>query len=344
MSVLETRRAAGVIAVGGALLLALSACSSGSSSTESSAAASAAPSAAAPASSAAAAAKGTVGVVEFDTTAAIDNLFVQGTKKQLEAMGYTTISQDPKGDPGQANGICAQFVTQQVQAIVVTTFALDQMAQCMSQAKDANIPVFYIGSPLLDGMAGSVDVTSPKPINDLFVPYVKDNGVTDILTLDYTPGTPCRLRKEYRDEQLAAQAPDVKATNHEFPIPGQVVDAQNATAAWLAAHPEGSGKFAIWACFTDPTTGAVAAIKQAGRTDEIPIYTWDFNKTILDPLKSGQVAATLSLDGNAVGDQVAGIVDEYLANGTPQGVPAANTILTADTIDEYLAANPDALK
>lgn len=338
MSVLTTRRATAVTAIGGALLLALSACSSGSSSTESSAAASEA----APASSAAAE-KGTVGVVEFDTTAAIDNLFVQGTKKELEAKGYTTISQDPKGDPGQANGICAQFVTQQVQAIVVTTFALDQMAQCMSQAKDANIPVFYIGSPLLDGMAGSVDVTSPKPINDLFVPFVKDKAVTDILTLDYTPGTPCRLRKEYRDEQLAAQAPDVKVTNHEFPIPGQVVDAQNATAAWLAAHPEGSGTFAIWACFTDPTAGAVAAIKQAGRTDEIPIYTWDFNKTILDPLKSGQVAATLSLDGNAVGGQVAGIVDEFLATGTPQGVPAANTILTKDTIDAYLAENPNAL-
>ena len=207
----------------------------------------------------------------------------------------------------------------------------------MSQAKDANIPVFFIGSPLLDGMAGSVDVTSPKPINDLFVPFVKDNGITDILTLDYTPGTPCRLRKEYRDEQLAAQAPDVKATNHEFPIPGQVVDAQNTTAAWLAAHPEGSGKFAIWACFTDPTAGAVAAIKQAGRTDDIPIYTWDFNKTILDPLKSGQVAATLSLDGNAVGSQVATLIDDYFANGTPQGVPAANMILTAETIDDYLA-------
>ena len=214
----------------------------------------------------------------------------------------------------------------------------------MSQAKDANIPVFFIGSPLLDGMAGSVDVTSPKPINDLFVPFVKDNGITDILTLDYTPGTPCRLRKEYRDEQLAAQAPDVKATNHEFPIPGQVVDAQNTTAAWLAAHPEGSGKFAIWACFTDPTAGAVAAIKQAGRTDDIPIYTWDFNKTILDPLKSGQVAATLSLDGNAVGSQVATLIDDYFANGTPQGVPAANMILTAETIDDYLAANPNALQ
>ena len=333
MSVFSARRAAAVGAVGCTVVLALSACSSGSGGTSTGSAP----------SGSAAGGKGKVGIVEFDTTAAIDNQFVQGTKAELKAKGYETVSQDPKGDPGQANGICSQFITQQVKALVVTTFAQDQMAQCMSQAKAASIPVFYIGSPLLAGMAGSVDVTSPKPINDLFVPYVKDNAVTDVLTLDYTPGTPCRLRKQYRDELLKS-LPNVKVTRHEFPIPGQVVDAQNATAAWLAAHPAGSGKFAIWACFTDPTAGAVAAIKQTGRTDQIPIYTWDFNKTILDPLKTGQVAATLSLDGNAVGGQVAGIVDDYMANKTPKGVPAANKILTSKTIDAYLAENPDAAK
>lgn len=284
----------------------------------------------------------TAGIVEFDTTSQIDALFVSGTSDALKAKGWDVVSQDPKGDPGQANTICAQYVTRKVSVLVVTTFALDQMAQCMSQAKAANIPVFFIGSPLLDGMAGSVDVTSPKPINDLFIDYLKTEKITAVLTLDYTPGTPCRLRKEYRDKKLAVLG--IKASNHEFPIPGQVVDAQNATAAWLAAHPEGSGKFAIWACFTDPTAGAVAAYNQAGRTDKIPVFTWDFNKTILEPLKTGQVAATLSLDGAAVGAQVADLVTKYLKDGTPVGVPAANLILKSDTIDKYIADNPGSIK
>ncbi len=289
----------------------------------------------------AAEAPGTAGIVEFDTTSQIDALFVSGTRDALEAEGWEVVSQDPQGDAGAANTICAQFVTQEVDVLVVTTFALDQMAQCMSQATAADIPVFYIGSPLLDTMAGAVDVTSPAPINDLFIDYVESEGVTAVLTLDYTPGTPCRLRAEYRDERLDALG--IEVSNHEFPIPGQVVDAQNATAAWLAAHPEGSGTFAIWSCFTDPTTGAVAAINQAGRTDEIPVFTWDFNATILDPLRTGQVAATLSLDGNAVGAQVAELVNTYLDSGEPVGVPAANVILTAETIDQYLEDNPNAL-
>ena len=166
------------------------------------------------------------------------------------------LSQDPKGDLGQANTICSQYVTRQVDAIVVITFALDQMAQCMAQTKAANIPVVFEGSPLLEGMAGAVDVTAPPPINEVFIKYLKDNGVTDTLALDYSPGTPCRLRAEYREKLLAESGLHVKETKHEFPIPGQVVDAQNATAAWLAAHPEGSGKFAIWSCFADSASGA----------------------------------------------------------------------------------------
>ncbi len=283
---------------------------------------------------------GTVGLVEFDTTSPIDAQFANGARDALKKGGWEVLSQDPKGDPGQANTICTQYVTRKVKALVVTVFALDQMSQCMSQTKTANIPVFFIGSPLLPGMAGAVDVTSPKPINDLFVKYVKDNSVTDILTLDYTPGTPCRVRKEYRDEQLKGTS--AKVSRHEFPIPGQVVDAQSATAAWLAGHPANSGKLAIWACFTDPASGAVAAMKQAGRTD-IPIYTWDFNKQILDPLKSGQIAATLSLDGTKVGAQIAGLVTDYLTSKEAKGVPAENTVLTKENIDQFLKDNPNFL-
>lgn len=318
--------ASGILALG--LALSVAACGSNGTGTSS------------PSGSSGAAQVGTAGIVEFDTTSPIDAQFVEGARGALKAAGWDVLSQDPKGDPGQANTICTQFVTRQVKAIVVTVFALDQMAQCMSQAKAATIPVFYIGSPLLEGMAGAVDVTSPKPINDLFVKYVADEKVTDVLALDYTPGTPCRIRKEYRDEQLKQL--DVKVSKHEFPIPGQVVDAQNATAAWLAGHPEGSGKLAIWSCFTDPSAGAVAALNQAGRKD-IPIYTWDFNKQIKKPLESGQIAATLSLDGTKVGSQVAGLVSNYLESKKVEGVPAENTILTKDNIDQFLKDNPNFL-
>ena len=297
------------------------------------------PSAPAPASATAGL---TVGLVAFDNSSPIDRIFQESAQSSLQKLGYKVLTQDPKGDPGQANAICTQYVTAKVAALAIITFALDQMATCMAEAKAADIPVFFEGSPLLAGMAGAIDVSSPKPINDVFIKYVTDNHVTAILSLDYSPGTPCRLRREYREQLLQAQAPTVKETKHEFPIPGQVVDSTNATAAWLAGHPAGSGKFAIWACFADPTTGALAALAQANRTD-VPIFTWDYNKALYAPIKAGKVAADLYLDAVAVGQQHASLVDAWLkGNHTPQGLAGTIDILTKDNIDQFLASHPEA--
>ncbi|MCY7418446.1 MAG: substrate-binding domain-containing protein [Chloroflexi bacterium] len=299
------------------------------------------PASGAPAS--AAAVTGKVGIVAFDSTSPIDKIFAESTKAQLESVGNTTLMQDPKGDPGQANTICSQYVTASVDAIVVTVFAMDQMAQCVASAADAQIPLFFLGGPLLDGMQGAISFTSPAPINDAFIKYVTDNGITDVLALDYSPGTPCRVRAEYRTKVLAEQAPSVNVTKHEFPIPGQVVDAQNTTAAWLAAHPVDQGKYAIWSCFADPTSGAGAALNQVGRTD-VPIFTWDFNQTILPAIQSGQIAADLYLDAVQVGVTAAGLVQDYLnGNTVPQGVEAPTQVLNKDNIDQFLLDHPEAL-
>jgi ribose transport system substrate-binding protein len=335
-------RVVGLVAASAILL---SACGAASSPTASTAPASAAPASAgaseAPAS--AAASSFSVGIVAFDSTSPIDQIFADSTKAKLDALGNETLMQDPKGDPGQANTICTQYVTAKVDAIVVIVFAQDQMAQCNAGAKEASIPVFYLGTPLLDGMAGAVSFVSAKPVNDVFIKYVVDNQVTDILTLDYSPGTPCRLRAEYRSELLAAQAPDVKVSKHEFPIPGQVVDAQNATAAWLAAHPVDAGKYAIWSCFADPTSGAGAALNQVSRTD-VPIFTWDFNKTILPAIQSGQIAADAYLNATEVGNTGGQMVQDYL-NGdtTPKGVDAPTVVLDKTNIDQFLKDHPEAL-
>lgn len=300
-------------------------------------------SAAPPASAGAPAEQQTVGLVAFDNSSPIDRIFQQSAQASLEKLGYKVLTQDPKGDPGQANAICTQYVTAHVAALAIITFAWDQMATCEAEAKAANIPMFFEGSPLLAGMAGAVDVVSPKPINDLFIKYVLDNHVTNIFTLDYSPGTPCRLRAAYRDQLLKDQAPNVQVTRHQFPIPGQVVDATNATASWLQAHPEGAGTYAIWSCFADPTTGALAALSQANRT--IPIFTWDYNKALYQPIKDKKVAADLYLDAVKVGEQHASLVDQWLkGNHQPQGLAGAIEVLTSDNIDAFLQAHPDANK
>ncbi len=281
-----------------------------------------------------------LGIVEFDATSPIDNLFASNTKKAFEELGWQVFTQDPKGDLGQANAICTQWVTRKVDVLVVTTYAMDQMAQCMSQADAAKIPVFFLGSPLLSGMAGSVSYVIPAPPNDLFINYLKENQVTSFLALDFTPGTPCRLRAEYREKAIKDQGISAKEYSHQFHIPGQVVESQNGTAAWLQANPAGAGKYAIWSCYADSTEGALAAIAQAGRTDPLPIFTWDFSLSILPAIRSGQVA-TVYYAPSDVANTVKDNILEYLKTGAPQEGTPSTVMVTKDNVEQFLKDHPE---
>lgn len=285
----------------------------------------------------------TVGLVEFDNTSPIDKIFATAAEGQLQKYGYHVLAQDPGGNTGNANQICTEYITAHVAALAVVTFAWNQMTTCEAEAKAAHIPLFFEGSPLLTGMAGAVDVTSPKPINDLFIKYVLAHHVTNIFALDYSPGTPCLLRARYRDELLKAEAPKVQFTSHQFPIPGQVVDAETATAAWLQAHPAGAGTYVIWSCYADPTDGALGALAEAGRT--VPIFTWDYNTTLYDAIKEGKVVADLYLDPYGVGKDQAAQVNAWLkGNHKRQQVEGTTDVLTPANVVQFIKANPIANK
>lgn len=283
----------------------------------------------------------TVGIVNFDTTSITANSFASANEKHMTAKGWTVLNQDAKGAAGQGNTVCAQYVTKKVDAIILNIFEVSQMAQCLSQAKAAEIPVFFIGSSLADGMAGAVSTIVPKPINEAFIADSKARGDVQVLTLTYNPGAPCRVREDELKKALTS-ASGITVEKHEIVIPGQVTDAQAATQAWLTAHPVSKGeKLAVWACFSDPGIGALAALNQVSRPG-VPIYTWDFTKQTIDPIKKGEIAATLWVDADGMAEQMITMITDHLAGGKPTEVEAANKVITADNIDAFIKSHPDA--
>jgi ABC-type sugar transport system substrate-binding protein len=285
----------------------------------------------------------TVGIVSYDTTTVAAKAETDAAKAAIEdQLGWEVLTQDPKGDAAQANTLCTQYVTRQVNYIVISVFSYDQMAQCMSAATTANIPVFYLAGTLTEGMAGAISTAVPGPINEAMVDAVKDLDNLKILAMTLQPGAPCRVREADLDDQAAAAGITDAIEKHEVVVPGQVTDAQNATAAWLAAHPAGNGEnLVIWACFADPAVGAYAALQQAGRTD-VHIYTWDLTKPSVEPIQQGVIAATLAIDSKGEGGQLVTMIKSFLAGKAPYEEDAKSTVITKDNIDQYLKDNPNA--
>lgn len=282
----------------------------------------------------------TVGIVSYDTTTLSAKAETDGAKTAMEAEGWEVLTQDPKGDAAQANTICTQYVTRQVDVIVISVFDTTQMAQCMSGAAAASIPVFYLAGSLADGVAGAISTTAAAPINEYMIEQVADLPNLKILAMTLQPGAPCRAREADLDEQLEAAGLSDKIEKHEVVVPGQVTDAQNATAAWLQANPESEGSdLVIWACFSDPAMGAYAALQQAGR--QVPIFTWDFSDQVVEPIRSGYISAVLSIDSAGEGAQLVDLIKGHLDGGEPQEVDANTIIVTADNLDDFLAEHPE---
>ena len=326
-----------IAAVGVAAIVA--ACSSGATT-----APSAAPTKAATAAPTEAVAK-TVGIVDISATNITAHSFVTEAQKAFQALGWEVLQSDSNGDQNLANTLCEQYATRKVDVIVVNIYPFDAMAKCLAAAKTANIPVFLLGSYVGGGAAGAIPTVLPGPMDDRFLADVSAmGGEVQVFALTFKPGAPCLLREQDLDKKLTAY-PDLKVTKYEVNVPGQVTIAQNAANAWLQSHPASKGeKLVIWACWSDPAIGALSAVTQQARTN-IPIWTWDFTKQTIDPIKSGEIAATLWVDPAAMAQQLLALIDGYFAD--PAGwqskdLEAGSKIIDKANIDQFMKDNPNA--
>jgi ABC-type sugar transport system substrate-binding protein len=282
-----------------------------------------------------------VGVVNFDSSAVAANQIAQTVVKEGIANGWDVVIQDPKADLGQANTLCSQYVTRQVDAIVVAVFQVSQMAQCLAYAKAASIPVFFLGTGLEAGAAGAISLTLAQPINDAFVDFLGKNKGLTVFAFTYKPGAPCREREELLDALLKKSNVSATFDKQEIVVPGIVTTSMAATQAWLNGHPDdGDKKLAIWACTSDAAFGALSAMKQAGRTG-IPIYTWDMTDLIIDALKNNEMAATLWIDANGVAKQMVQQIRDNKAGKPPRTDEAAHLVITPENVQAFLQEHPN---
>lgn len=317
-----------------------------------------APAASAPAASAAAAPseaaasqpaqQRTLGIVDFSETSSTSHQFSLEDQKIFEAAGWQTLLLDPNGDVTKANTICQQFVQRKVDVIVIDVFLPSEMALCLTRAKEAGIPVFGNSISLADGITGgAINTFTANELNDRFIKDAVSLGITDLLEINYHPGAPCLARTNSVVPMLAAH-PEIKVTPQEVSFPGQVQLGEQYTKAFLTSHPPKAGqKLGIWACFSEPVLGALSAIKQLGRTDAIPAWTWDVTEATVTPLKQGQIAAILWLDPVGMSKQMFEMVNGYLQSPStwqPKEMSAAYKILDKTTIDQFIAENPGAVQ
>lgn len=284
----------------------------------------------------------TLGIVALLANDALNIDVIGGATKAAEAAGWEVKVIDTQASADQANAAMSSFVVQDVDAIFVLAFASSSIGSGLEAAKGAGIPVATWGGEIVDGI---VVTTSGQTVGKDSVEFLKSqvgDAPTEILALTFHPGKLCIDRGIAFDEGVEG-VDNISVTYHEVVVPGQVQDGNAAAANWLIGNPAGGDKkLAIWSCWDEPTQGAVAALRQAGRDDVVTVSI-NGSPQGIQLVKDGDMTATVWQPAFAEGEAVfQAILDAIEAGDSwePKTIEIPGVVVTSDNVDEFMADHP----
>lgn len=254
----------------------------------------------------------TLGIVALLANDALNIAVINGATKAAKAAGWEVKVIDTQASADQANAAMSSFAVQGVDAMFVLAFASSSIGSGLKAANDAKIPVATWGGEIVPGI---VVTTSGAQVGQDSVKFLTDKvgDKANVLALTFHPGKLCIDRGVAFDEGVKGKD-GIKVDYSEVVVPGQVQFGNATAQAWLTANPAGDTPLAIWSCWDEPMTGAVAAIRQAGRTD-VSTVSINGSPQALELVKNGDMTATVWQPAFEEGKQVFQAVLDSIAAG-----------------------------
>jgi ribose transport system substrate-binding protein len=285
-----------------------------------------------------------LGIVTISATDANNARVIAGATAAAEAAGWKVEVVDAAGNADTANSAMNNFVSKNAGMIFDLVFPVTSLGAGMNAAKGANIPVASWGGGLTDGVVMTTGDGAPfaEPATKALLDDLGTSG--SVLALTYRTGEVCRAREGVFDD-LVKGVTGIKVQKEEVTIPGFLQDGAKYATAWLAGHPAGSEKLAVWGCWEDPTLGAISAIKQAGRTDVLT-YGINGSSTAIKAVQDGSLTATVYEDGAAEGKTMFEQTLKAIEAGSSwkqATIDVPGILVTADTVAQFVKDHPEAL-
>ena len=299
----------------------------------------------APFSAAAAQEKPLIGIVSISATESGNVRYIRGATKAAKELGYRVSVVDAAGNADQANAALQNFAQLKAFAIIDEVFPASSLGEGLDAAKRAGIPVVTWGGGLGGGVAATNGSGGPIaiPVIEAMFSAMGDKG--SILALTYHTGEVCRNR-EVEFDKIAARHPGVRITKDEVRIPGYFEDGAQYANAWLASHPPGGQKLAVWGCWDDPALGAVSSLRAQGRTD-VQVYGVNGNAQALQNISEGFMTATGWEDAVQEGYNMTKLLPAIRKAGaswSPKAIEVPPVLINKDNVAAFLKEHPDVMK
>ncbi len=221
--------------------------------------------------------KGKIGMTCIDLTNPFFKLIANVMKAEASEYGYEIVALSGGLDPAKQNNQLSDFVAQGYDAIFLNPVDSKSAGEGVKKAYAAGIPVFTFDVQVTDEEAnklifshiGSDNYQGGRLAAESMMNVTGDRG--KIAILGYPEATSALLRANGFKDCLKEQNSNLRIVT-ELSAKGSREEGYAVATDILQAHPDLVGIFAI----NDPSAlGTYAAVKKAGKQDQITIIGFD---------------------------------------------------------------------
>lgn len=278
-----------------------------------------------------------IGLVTINLQALFFNQINDGATKAADENNVDLTIVDGNNDPARQIQAIEDFITQQMDAIVVVAIDVEGIKPAVQDARDAGIPVVAIDAkvavPPANGFIGVDNFGAGVEAGAYTLGYVQGmmGGSAKIGIVGALNSFIQNQRKDGFAQVLEAN-PNIEVVGT---VDGQNVQEVALTAAenLVTANPDMN---IIYATGEPALIGVISAVQSQGIQDRVTVIGWDLTKQAIQAIDDGYVAAVVQQNPYEEGYQAV-LASMKLANGedVPEETLIPITIVTKANVDQY---------
>ena len=242
-----------------------------------------------------------------------------GMKAAANKYGYTLKVVDASRDNAKQQSQVEDFISQKVDAIVLTPYDSQAIGSAIVEANKAKIPVFTadIASTAKDGAViahiASDNVQGGAQAGKLMCAGLP-NHAGAIAIIDEPEVTSVQDRVKGFKAAIAQNCPGAKIVA-DIGAGGERAKASSTMEDLLQSHKDLKGVFGI---NDDSALGAAKAIQAAGQTGKIVVIGYDATPEAQTAIKSGQMYGDAIQHPDQIGSITIETIHDYFGGKTPE--------------------------
>ncbi|AZO22736.1 MULTISPECIES: D-ribose ABC transporter substrate-binding protein [unclassified Mesorhizobium] len=262
----------------------------------------------------------------------------QVAKATAESLGYTANVSAHKGDTNTESTMIDTAITNKSVAIILDPANADGSVGAIKKAVAANIPVFLVNAEInQDGLAKAQLVSNNAQGAAIgaqqWVEAIGDKG--NYVELFGNPADNNAATRSNGYETVLTQYPDLKKAGKEVANWDRTQGYQKMQSL-LQAHPDVAG---VISGNDEMALGAIAALKEAGKLDQVKVGGFDGSPDAVAAVKAGEMQYTVLQPVAVFSAEAVKQADKFIKTGSTGASSEKQlfdcALITKDNVDKY---------